>query len=165
MWRESFISKKYLISDSGEVKGPSGKILSVLNSKCGYKKVYAAGRQIEVHQLVARAYPEICGEWYEGCQVNHLDEDKANNAASNLRIVSAKENCRWGTRGERLKEAGSGIKKRVYQYDEDGELVGWYDSQTLAAKFLGLRQTTISRCLHGTYKTAGGYKWSYNATA
>lgn len=42
--------------------------------------------------LVARAFPEICGEWFEGCEVDHIDCDPTNNKAENLRCVTKKEN-------------------------------------------------------------------------
>lgn len=162
MWRQTYIDKDYLVSDSGEVKGVRGNILTPIKTPCGYYKVQIKGKQVDIHLLVARAYPEICGEWYKGCQVNHLDEDKTNNNAHNLQITSAKRNCLWGTRSERKTKAGSGIPRRVYQYDENGELIGWYDSQALAARFLGINQADISRCIKGTYKTAGGFKWTYD---
>ena len=165
MWRETFISKDYLVSDSGEVMRVGGNVLTPIKTPCGYYKVGIKGKQVDIHLLVVRAYPEICGEWYKGCQVNHLDEDKSNNNAHNLQVTSPKQNCLWGTRSERKTKAGSGIPRRIYQYDEEGELVGWYDSQALAARFLGINQTNISRCMKGIYKTAGGYKWSYDLVA
>ena len=47
-----------------------------------------------VSRLVARAFPEICGEWFEGCQVDHISTDKNDNTAYNLRVCTASENMR-----------------------------------------------------------------------
>lgn len=44
--------------------------------------------------LVAQAFPEICGEWFEGCEVDHIDTNVTNNVATNLRCVTKSENMR-----------------------------------------------------------------------
>jgi hypothetical protein len=36
-----------------------------------------------------------------------------------------------------------------------------YSSVTEAAQKIGCHVSNIQRCLNGTYKTAGGYKWEY----
>lgn len=43
------------------------------------------------HILVAKANPEICGEWFKGCVVHHLNEDKTDNRPENLRVMSRAE--------------------------------------------------------------------------
>lgn len=47
-----------------------------------------------VHDLVARAFPEICGEWFDGCVVHHLNGVKTDNRATNLLIMSKQEHDR-----------------------------------------------------------------------
>lgn len=49
------------------------------------------GKKYFEHIIVAKAYPEICGEWFEGCEVHHKDFNKLNNCANNLEIVSKDE--------------------------------------------------------------------------
>lgn len=163
MWRKSVYNKSYSVNEIGEVRNDeTGYIMTPIKTPCGYYKANIGGKQVDIQLIVARAFPEICGEWYKGCQINHLDEDKANNSASNLRIVSPSQNCLWGTRSERKTESGSGLKRKVYQYDGE-ELVGIWESQSLASRFLGINQTNISRCIKGVYKSAGGYRWTYDA--
>lgn len=162
MWQKIDGFERYSVSDSGDVRNDeTGRILKPVKNACGYYKVSLNGVQVDVQILVAKAFPEICGEWYEGCQVNHLSEDKSDNSARNLSIVSPSENCKWGTRSIRKTDSGSGVKRYIYQFTEDGELAGIWSTQSLASKVLDINQTNISRCLHNVYNTAGGYKWSY----
>ena len=49
-------------------------------------------KSVYIHQLVAKAFPDICGEWFDGCQVDHINCDKNDNTAWNLRVCTAKEN-------------------------------------------------------------------------
>lgn len=43
---------------------------------------------------IAKAFPEICGEWFEGCHVHHKDGNRSNNAPSNLICLSPQEHHR-----------------------------------------------------------------------
>ena len=47
--------------------------------------------EISIHRSVAQAFPEICGEWFDGCVVHHIDGNKENNVASNLIVLSKEE--------------------------------------------------------------------------
>lgn len=44
--------------------------------------------EIMIHRAVAQAFPEICGEWFEGCVVHHKDGNKENNNADNLIVIT-----------------------------------------------------------------------------
>ena len=46
-----------------------------------------------VHRLVARAFPEICGEWFDGCEIDHINTIKNDNVATNLKVVTPSENA------------------------------------------------------------------------
>ena len=71
----------------------NGRILKQFLRR-GYLCVYLAkdgvNKMCPVSVLVAKAFPEICGEWFEGCQVHHKDGNRINNSPSNL-IVCTKE--------------------------------------------------------------------------
>lgn len=45
-----------------------------------------------IYITIAKLFPEICGKWYEGCEVDHIDTNRFNNRADNLRVCTAKEN-------------------------------------------------------------------------
>ena len=61
----------------------------------GYYHFNAVGDNKEhldqgVHIFIAQSFPEICGEWFDGCEVHHKDGNSQNNEATNL-IVCTKE--------------------------------------------------------------------------
>lgn len=52
-----------------------------------------------IHRWIYRAFK---GEIEHGKNVNHIDENKENNSASNLELTTPKENCNHGTRKQRI---------------------------------------------------------------
>lgn len=50
--------------------------------------------RLRIHRLVAFAFSEICGEWFEGAEVDHIDCNPQNNCATNLRWCTKEENMR-----------------------------------------------------------------------
>lgn len=115
-------------------------------------------KYLKVHRLVAFAFPEICGEWFPGAQVNHLNEDKTDNRAENLRWTAPKENSNWGTRNERV---GTAHTKPVYQYTVSGEFVRRWESSGTAANELGCSRSGIVGCCLGKLTIFKKFIWTY----
>lgn len=171
----------YQISNYGRVKSfpRNGTIIKerILRhniTASGYHKVHLSKsnvkRKLSVARLVGFAFPEICGEWFEGAQINHLNENKDDNRADNLRWVSKTDNYNWGTRIKRVTEKNINGKcsKAVECYTLDGEYIATYPSLKEAERQTGIDSTLIGRCCKGTtnkygkrHLTAGGYKWQY----
>lgn len=97
-----------------------------------------------IQRLVARAFPEICGEWFEGCQISHENDIKTDNRAVNLRVCTASYNMRHNDLRKKARKPYNG---RVAKYSEDNKILELFKNTTEAAKDAGVCQGYMSRCL------------------
>jgi hypothetical protein len=87
------IDDQYAVSDEGYVMNmKTGHILRLLDDSRGYARVDLHGKHRKVHRLVAERF--LPGPTQEGLVVDHIDRNRLNNHASNLRWVTSKENSR-----------------------------------------------------------------------
>ena len=113
-------------------------------------------RKFYVSRLVAFAFPEICGEYFEGAEVDHLDGDRTNNVATNLKWKTHTDNMRNPiTRSRKINGKNS---KPVIQYDLNGNFIREWPSiiECYRSGF-----TTVQKCVKGKRNHCGGYKWEY----
>ena len=117
----------------------------------------AGGKQktLKVHRLVCQAFHK--NHENKPC-VNHIDEDKTNNAASNLEWCTYEENNNHGTHNERMAKT---LNKPVGQYTLDGELIKVWVSAREAQKQAGFSYNHISNVATGKHKTHKGFVWKY----
>jgi len=52
-------------------------------------------------------------------------------------------------------------KRKVFQYDMNGNLLNFYESVSVASKRTGLSKTCISRCCRTERNDSGGFIWRY----
>lgn len=91
-----------------------------------------------VHKLVLDTFmPLSADESQTLSDVDHIDNDRANNALSNLRRVTHADNLRKAHRMNQIRHACIAI-------DDNGEIVLKAESMTKMAELLGLSQCTIS---------------------
>lgn len=167
---------KYEISNMGRVKSlqrevrgisnckrifPS-KILKQSNNGYGYYIVNLCKNNKPkisyVHRLVAQAFipnPDNLPE------VNHKDENKANNCVDNLEWCTSKYNANYGTRNERFtskkREKYSKMVVKKNLEDKTIEIIPMYE----AVKQKGVHYASLIRTCKGLNKTCAGYKWEY----
>lgn len=163
IWRDVVgYEGRYQASDLGNIKSLiSNKILKPRIDKNGYFKVilYTGNgdkKEFRLHRLIAETF--IPNPENLPC-VNHIDEDKTNNAVDNLEWCTVAYNNTYGTRLERMSKTRS---KPIIQLSLEGDFIREWNSTREAAEFMGCCRENINRCLVGVTKTAYGYKWKYN---
>lgn len=182
IWRDIPEFEGYQASTLGRVKNRKGTILGKYSGKRVNLRI--CGKSIQKAWFVAKTFPEICGEWFPGAFVDHIDTDPANDNPTNLRWVKGnKENmansitrdkCRKSKYGnknhlghqhtEETKLKLAEIKgKKVEQLTKSGEVVAIYLSTKDASRQTGVNQSNINQCCLNRphYHTAGGYLWRF----
>lgn len=157
----------YQVSNLGRVKsfrksakfgGQSEYILKPSLMNNGYFAItcYGNGKRIKMplHRLVASVFlqnpdPDNCN-----C-VNHKDEDRNNNAASNLEWCTYKYNNNYGTARKRIDDTISFV---VEQYDANNNLIAIYRSARTAASIIGISKAQINAWIR-TGEQAKGCYW------
>ena len=133
-----------------------GRILKQKTESNGYLRIAlhedsGKVKRFYIHRLVCEAFHE--NPENKPC-VNHIDENKSNNEASNLEWCTYKENNNHGTRTART-------SKPVGQYTLDGKLIKIWQSTIEVERLLGFANSNISEAARGKRKTAYGYVWKY----
>lgn len=167
---------RYEVSNMGRVRSLNrtvrsrvfpGKILSQRVNKQGYLYVGLSSHSkvvsYKVHRLVALAFIENSNG--ETC-IDHIDRDKLNNRAENLRWCTLSDNqnnpLTLKYRRERI-ESGVYTRKgvAVKQLNLDGELIQSFNSIYLAEKATGLHHATIRKRCYMDDNVWGGYRWEF----
>lgn len=152
----------YQVSNMGRVKSlnyrNTGKeqIMKTNTIKGGYQQIRLKGRMYLVHRLVAFAFPEICGEYFEECEISHLDCNPLNNKAVNIR---------WETHSQNMKNplTLSRFSLPILQITKEEKIINIWNSSMDIYREMGYDRTNIHKCCHrkGYYKTAYNYKWVF----
>lgn len=157
----------YAVSDLGRVKSlkyGKERIMKPKKQRNGYLVVnlYRNGQRkmLKVHRLVAEAFipnPEGLPE------INHIDEDKTNNCASNIEWASRSYNINYGSRTKKASAAMTNhpaLSKAV-------EASKYSDFRTIELRFVstaeagrnGYDQRNVSACCRKCFHREGNNKY------
>ena len=145
----------YAVTEDGQVWSYRSKRFLKLGVVNGYLQAHLSSngkrKTYMVHRLVAEAFIPNPNNLPH---VSHLDETRNNNHVSNLVWSTIKDNMQMPLRKKRI---GETHRKKILCITNG--IV--YDSQTQAAKELGLSRTSIIRVCKGDYFSTGGYRFKY----
>ena len=152
--------ERTIIRKNGSEQHRKERILKPRKDGHGYLRVNLSNgrgnkKDSKIHRLVCEAFQK--NPENKPC-VNHIDENKTNNTASNLVWCTYKENNNHGTRTARMAKTQG---KPVGQYTPNGELIKVWQSAREVERLLGFNQGSISKTARGKQKTAYGYVWKY----
>ena len=181
-WKDIENFPNYQVSNLGRVKSKERytkqrngmnlreeKLLTPQKDHKGYLYVrlynHNGWKYFKVHILVAKAFiPNLFNE----PTVDHIDRNKENNIVDNLRWASyiVQANNKDKTKIiKNMKTLGKkqykNRAKKVKQYDLNGKFIKEWSSSRNASLELGITETSISNCINGYSKSAGGFIWQH----
>lgn len=109
-------------------------------------------KNMKVHRLVAAAF--VQNDSLFNTEINHIDECKTNNCASNLEWCEHSYNCNFGTRNIRVAKLQS---KKVLCLETG---VIYSSTRDIERKF-GFYHNNISKCCNKKIKSCGGLHWEW----
>lgn len=172
---------RLIVYKDGRKRKFKGVKLTSNTGKHGYPYVILSknehNKTFKVHRLVARAFipnPDNLP------QVNHKDENRANNNVENLEWCTTKYNINYGhclengVKHRDYKKSRAKIDwvsaqrkrvqklyKPVIQCTLDGKEIKRFRSAKDVHDEVGFDASTIAKCCKGKQKTSHGYKWKY----
>ena len=158
--------EKYEVFEDGRIFSYKKNKFLKPTTKNGYQVVCLYDnegnmKQYLVHRVV---YESVTGAPIpDGLQVNHIDENKANNSISNLNLMTPKENTNWGSGIERCSKARiNGKRSKAVGAFKNDELVMTFPSTKECGR-QGFDSGNVAACCRGvkSYKTYKGYIWRY----
>lgn len=187
VWRPIQGFPRYEISSKGRIKSytssqyPEGKILKTHKKEDGYITVVllsgndrASGNRRctqQLHRLVAEAFIPIPEELKDipikKLHVDHIipvsmgGEIINEDGTYNLRWVTPKGNANNPYTVVNQKNAKRNTMKKVFQYDENLNLIATYPSTADCSRELNKSQGNIASCCDGALKRYLGYIFSY----
>lgn len=152
----------YEISNFGNIRNKT-KLLKIVPNKQGYNIVVLCNggirKTINVHRLVAAAF--VPNPENKPC-IDHIDGDRANNHADNLRWVTVKENQNNPiTKSKWIGKKAKPHHEKAVEQIKNGIVVNVFVSIQEAARKGNFSATAICKVCKGKGNLHKGYKWRY----
>ena len=182
VWKDIEDYPNYQVSNLGRVKskerytkqrnGMNLRKEKILNSQKDHKgylyvRLYNENgwKYFKIHILVAKTFiPNLLNE----PTVDHIDRNKENNEVDNLRWASYVEQANNKDKTNIIKNMKKLGKKKypnraekIKQFNKNNEYIKTFNSSREASKLLNISETSISNCVNGYSKTAGGFIWKH----
>lgn len=171
---------RYEVSNDNQFRNKKRGVLITGRLSHGYRMVGLGKYEGEraFHILVAQAFPEICGPWFEGCHVHHRNFDRLDNRPENLVVLPASEHTKlhYETAPDtfkkptekRVKSISKALTGRravekhipVVQLTKEGAFVKNWECISDVAE-IGYSPGNVCMCCKGQLKTAYGFLWRY----
>lgn len=160
VWRDVVGFENYMVSSLGRIYSKKKKTtMKATPDSKGYLRIsfyeYGKSHTKKVHRVVAEAFIDNPKKLP---QVNHKDEDKSNNSASNLEWCTNKYNRYYGTATERTRLANMNC-------ETTSKSVRCIETDTVYPSIREARRQTgaanIFYCCIGKRNTSNGYHWEY----
>ena len=158
--------KRKVYAGRGKMRWQYEKILSENKTNGNGYKIVSLNKEGKsknkyIHRLVAENFLKNPNNYK---YINHKDQNTLNNNVENLEFCTAQYNCTYNNahikRGLKFRNNLSNSKK-IYQLDEENNIIKEYPSSAEAGRQLGVTESSISACLRGLQKHSAGYKWKY----
>ena len=156
----------YAVSNFGRVKSlnynRTGKerILKLFQTEKGYQFIGLRKdnqrKMFRINRLVAHMFLD---GYFEGAEVDHINIDRADNRAKNLRWVTHEENCN-NPLTRKNKSKNNPNNKKVLGYSLTDTKVIILQSIRQSKKF-GFDPAAICNCCNGKRKSHKGFEWFY----
>ena len=160
-WKVIYDFPNYEISNYGNVRNNT-KIVKAVPNKHGYNVVVLCNgirKSVNIHRLVAAAF--IPNPDNKPC-VDHIDGDRANNHADNLRWVTVKENQNNPiTKSKWIGRKAKPHHEKAVEQIKNGIVVNVFVSIQEAARKGNFSATAICKVCKGKGNLHKGYKWRY----
>lgn len=166
-------TNKEVTKSNGVVSFYKGKILKTFVGTGGYLYIVIAKKPNKfctrrLHRVIAETFiPNPLNL----PQINHINEDKADNRACNLEWCTGSYNTNYGHRAEKFALSmrnNPTLSKEVNQYDLEGNYLRSFPSAAEAARYLNLDGKTagcrIGQCCRHLFSrgnSAYGFLWEF----
>lgn len=137
------------VSSHGRVKNRKGMVTYGKLDNHGYYSVKVDNKKHAIHHVVCHVFH---GPRPAGFTVDHLDHNPKNNAATNLRYATMKQQS----------ENRRTFSRKVRQLTLDGEVIREFESAAQAERHVfGKITASVSKCCKSGTARTGNFKWQY----